>query len=291
MIKQEQTQLTAQDVSGQIRGLMSEKYVAPDYLELFQGVFETQYELEQKLHVEDIYPLITKEEAERRIRQGLPVIDINKLRFNEAELCYLLERICSILAKYRKGEELVTERLLRGTKSAELSLKDLAFAFVTADEKCLRQISEKIGGSKEELVFVAKALVAPFLRVCARSFRGWVDLDQILTGRCPICGGLPLMAKLRAEDGKRIFECFLCNTQWAFKRLRCPFCGNEDANTLGFFFVEETPYRVDKCDKCKGYIKTVDERKKPEGALRVLPVEDAATLYLDILAAKEGYQD
>jgi FdhE protein len=98
------------------------------------------------------------------------------------------------------------------------------------------------------------------------------------------------MAKLRREDGKRILECSLCNTQWVFKRLRCPFCGNEDADTLGFFFVEEATYRVDKCDKCKRYIKTVDERKKPEGGLRALLVEDVATLYLDMLAAKEGYQ-
>jgi len=33
----------------------------------------------------------------------------------------------------------------------------------------------------------------------------------------------------------------------------------------------------------------VDERKKPEGELKALPVEDVVTLYLDILAAKEGY--
>jgi hypothetical protein len=34
----------------------------------------------------------------------------------------------------------------------------------------------------------------------------------------------------------------------------------------------------------------VDERKKPECGLRALSVEDVATLYLDMLAAKEGYQ-
>jgi len=282
--------LTPDDVSEQIRGLTSEAYVAPDYLQLFQELFEAQYETERKLRAKKLYPLITKKEAAKRIGRGLPVIDCSKLQFDEVEFDDLLERMCSILTKKAGDNNLAVERLLEAEKAGEVSLEDLTRTAITRDGKYLEQLCEKVGGDKEELIFIATALVAPLLRVCARAIRGKVDLDQVLTDSCPICGGTPLMAKLRREDGKRILECSLCRTQWAFKRLRCPFCGNEDADTLGFFFVEEATYRVDKCDRCQRYIKTVDERKKPEAGLRALSVEDVATLYLDMLAAREGYQ-
>ena len=71
-----------------------------------------------------------------------------------------------------------------------------------------------------------------------------------------------------------------------------PSCGNENVEKLGFFFAEgDNAYRVDKCDVCQKYIKTADERKNPEGEAKSLALLDAATLYLDILAEKEGYQN
>ena len=98
------------------------------------------------------------------------------------------------------------------------------------------------------------------------------------------------MAKFRRDDGKRILECSLCATNWSFMRVKCPFCENNDKDSLRFFFVDEkSPYRVDVCDKCKRYIKTVDERKLPKNQEVVLVIEDIATSYLDILAEKEKY--
>jgi FdhE protein len=100
------------------------------------------------------------------------------------------------------------------------------------------------------------------------------------------------MAKLEREEGRRILQCSLCSTEWAFRRLQCPFCRNDDHDTLRFFFVdEESPYRVDVCDICKRYIKTVDERKLEEEKKVMLTLENIATLFLDILAVEEGYRN
>ena len=46
---------------------------------------------------------------------------------------------------------------------------------------------------------------------------------------------------------------------------------------------------VETCEGCKGYIKTVDERKLPEDETVLSVVEEAATLHLDLLAEREGY--
>jgi hypothetical protein len=43
------------------------------------------------------------------------------------------------------------------------------------------------------------------------------------------------------------------------------------------------------CDKCKRYIKCVDERKMELGKEINFAIEDMATLYLDALAKEKGY--
>jgi FdhE protein len=56
-----------------------------------------------------------------------------------------------------------------------------------------------------------------------------------------------------------------------------------------FYYHEESPHRLYVCDKCKRYIKCVDERKMQLGQGTDLRVEDMATLYLDTLAREKGY--
>ena len=115
------------------------------------------------------------------------------------------------------------------------------------------------------------------------------DNSVWLKGNCPVCGGEPLMAKLEGETGKRILQCYLCRTEWAFARLECPFCGNSDQDKLRYFYDEEDKsYRVEVCDKCKMYLKTADTRLTEKDV--VLFVENLATLHLDIVAKEEGFQ-
>jgi len=283
--------LTPEDVDRQIRDLMLESYVAPAYLQLFQEIFNAQYQTEKKLEAKNLYPAVDKRGADKRREQGLPILDPDKLRFDENELGDLLQKLYSILLNYAADKSIVPNRLLEAKESGELSLCELVRAIMANNKEYLRCVSEKTGEGEEEIIFFARAIASPFLNACARDINQKIDMDLIQANNCPICGGKPAMAKLRQKDGKRVLECSFCNTQWEFKRLRCPFCGNEDHNTLGFFFLEEqSAYRIDKCDKCKRYIKTVDEQKKAEDKLKALTIEDVATLYLDILAQKEGYQ-
>ena len=59
---------------------------------------------------------------------------------------------------------------------------------------------------------------------------------------------------------------------------------------LRYFYTEKEgrAYRIDVCDKCKRYIKTIDAK---ELGMEVIPrIEDVGTMYLDILAEKQGYK-
>ncbi|HOG08797.1 MAG TPA: formate dehydrogenase accessory protein FdhE, partial [Syntrophales bacterium] len=107
-------------------------------------------------------------------------------------------------------------------------------------------------------------------------------------GYCPICGREPKIGQIRDEEGRRCLFCSQCGYEWTFRRIKCPFCGNDEQQSLAYFTIEdEERYRVDVCNVCKRYLKIVDFRQTQETPN--LDVEDIATLHLDMLATEEGY--
>ena len=82
--------------------------------------------------------------------------------------------------------------------------------------------------------FFGRALVQPFAESLAS--RGQIDLENVGVD-CPFCGAKPAVAVRRGEGdgGKRSLVCSLCSTEWAFRRILCPNCGEEDKEKLPVF--------------------------------------------------------
>jgi len=151
------------------------------------------------------------------------------------------------------------------------------------------EIDQKTGVDKEIIAFTLLMSIIPFYSCYAREIAGLANLGLWQKGYCPVCGQRPHIAKFRVEDGARIMGCWLCRTQWRFARLACPFCENRDQGSLQFFYVEENKVRrVYVCEKCKGYVKTVDS--KMMGKDVILDIESIVTMHLDLKAVKEGYK-
>jgi FdhE protein len=71
--------------------------------------------------------------------------------------------------------------------------------------------------------------------------------------------------------------------------MECPFCGNSDQEKMRFFSEEgDRVHRVEVCDVCKAYLKVVDLRETERAV--VLFVENLATIHLDLVAKREGFQ-
>lgn len=106
---------------------------------------------------------------------------------------------------------------------------------------------------------------------------------------CPLCGSKPLAGVLRPEgDGaKRSLICALCAHEWAYRRIVCPGCGEEDVHKLAVYTAQDFGHvRVEACDSCRTYIKTVDLTKNG----RALPaVDELATIPLNLWAVEHGY--
>jgi FdhE protein len=106
---------------------------------------------------------------------------------------------------------------------------------------------------------------------------------------CPLCGGRPIVGVLRSEgDGaKKSLICMLCSHEWNFRRIYCPACGEEREPQMAFYSTTEIAHvRVDVCDSCHHYMKTVDLTKDGHA---VPVVDELATIPLNLWAAEHGY--
>jgi len=122
--------------------------------------------------------------------------------------------------------------------------------------------------------FFARALLQPYMECLPR---------------CADCGKKPLVGILRGEgDGaKRSLMCSLCSREWEFRRLVCPACGEEQNDRLPVYTAAGLEYvRVEACDTCHAYIKSVDLTKN---GLAVPCVDEIATVSLDLWAEEQGY--
>jgi FdhE protein len=106
---------------------------------------------------------------------------------------------------------------------------------------------------------------------------------------CPLCSSKPQVGVLRPEGdgGKRSLVCALCSHEWDFRRIVCPACGEEDVHKLAVYSAPELAHvRVEACDTCRSYIKTVDLTKDGHA---VPVVDELATIPLNLWATDHGY--
>jgi FdhE protein len=136
----------------------------------------------------------------------------------------------------------------------------------------------------------ADPMHAFFARVLLQAFAPHVDtVPPGVQPLCPVCGEKPVAAVLRPEGdgGKRFLLCSRCFTEWEFRRLLCPHCGEEDKDKLPVYTATEFPHvRVEACDTCRVYLKSIDLTKN---GLAVPEVDELASIALDLWAAERGY--
>ena len=141
--------------------------------------------------------------------------------------------------------------------------------------------------------FFPKVVLQPYAQCLAASGVRPVDRDPPQSRyACPFCGGPPQLSILEnaagADGGGRQLMCATCFTVWPFGRVLCAHCGEDDEHRLGYFHAPPFEHlRVDSCDTCKHYLKTVDLTRLG----RAVPVVDeVAGAALDLWAVEHGYQ-
>jgi FdhE protein len=193
------------------------------------------------------------------------------------EVCRQFEPF--LLVVEQNGPDSLREAARELRSSGENSHAELLSAFWNACE-----VGALPAGPSD---FFARA----FLQPCAERIRALVTLHG--NGPepyvCPYCARKPGFGVLRplGDGGQRSLVCSFCLAEWKFRRIVCPGCGEENHAKLPVYTAEELNHvRVEACDSCRTYIKTVDMTKSG----RAEPVVDEmASVPLDLWAQKQGY--
>lgn len=275
-----------------LAGIRELKKATPDMASLFDyyaAILQAQRETKSSFHP-DVNSLDI-ESCQERIAEGLPFLRAEDIRMDWGLFDRLFDRISEISRECTDTSNSADAWPSISDIYSDMHNEwhDTLLAGLLEDKTLLDESAERTGTDLGVFTFLVCQSVTPFLESYAERVREHIDDSVWLRGYCPVCGGEPLMGKLEQEVGKRLLQCHLCRTEWGFKRLECPFCGNSDQEKLRFFYdQEDSIHRVEVCDLCKAYLKTVDARKTEKAP--TLFVEDLATLHLDIVAKREGFK-
>ena len=223
---------------------------------------------------------------ETKIAGGLPLVDLSSGDFDLTEPRQYFLALLGIAEKRVSGETGdMIEKIQAGTIDFEKMIRD---SFCTLHDEASNDLEDAEDDAFDLVDLFLEESLRPAMEKVVEKYGKVVNAASWSEGYCPICGKEPKIGEIKEEEGSRFLFCNQCGFEWHFKRITCPFCGNDEQQTLAYFTVEgDERYRVDVCNECKRYIKMVDFRETKEEAN--LDVEDIATLHLDMLANEEGY--
>jgi Protein involved in formate dehydrogenase formation len=107
---------------------------------------------------------------------------------------------------------------------------------------------------------------------------------------CPHCGFGVLCSVLREEGmgRRRLGSCSICSNEWALPRLGCLRCSEQDPEKRPIFTFEDWPHiRVEACESCGGWLKSLELAKDAEAL--AMP-DDVASSAINLWASGRGYE-
>jgi len=252
-------------------------------LDFYQKIREKQEEVRTSVKVDPL--VLSKAGKDLPPREGFPLLQKEDFPIDLESSSTLFRSICEIAKgsnpflsrEVKKIEEIFENKRLDLTELFQQGIR----------EQKIEQVAEKFALDKKVFLFLLQESGRPSVESAVSRLCEELPSGTQLKGDCPLCGSPPTLSLLKEETGKRFLFCPHCSYQWQVDRLACPFCSNYDHETLRYLYAEdEEAYRIDLCEKCHQYIKTIDLRK-----MDVLDpfLEDIATLHLDVLASQKGF--
>lgn len=258
----------------------------PSYAELitfYARIFTAQEDARLRI---SLPPVRLSDELVRiKRREQLPLVMTAEMAFDRQAAEDLLKEICRITIDC--GPELArAAQALSGQPPKAAALFE---PFLKAQESDILAGAEEMGVEPKALAFFLYHSLRPSLCNGAAQLATYLDPSPSgEQGHCPVCGSPPAIAWLEGE-GQRHLSCGFCWHRWPVNRARCPFCGSRNQEGLLYLYSEEEKeYRVDACQSCRTYLKTVDTRVLGRPAYP--PLEQVASLHLDLKASETGYE-
>lgn len=278
---------TSDQILKAVEGVKKIKPAYDSILQLYEKIFLAQADSENHIHLNDID--IPQNTLDIKVKEKLPLIEISQFSFDAEAAKKLFVKLCDIFLELSDDKHKPVKALKEAVLDKKLNSTVLFSAFLANDEEFFNKVSVDFNIDKELLGLVVYNSINPSLVSFARRISRHLSKEEEWgKGYCPVCGSPPAISTFE-ENGKRFFFCGFCWHKWAAKRIFCPFCENTDHESLRYFYAEnEEVYRVDACDRCNKYIKTIDTRKTDR--LIYPPLEYLATAHIDIRIKEMGIE-
>jgi FdhE protein len=279
-----------------------------EVITFYKEIVKEQLKVKENIQLPSID--LAEEKTRGKFQKGFPLLELNLIPVSLKAYKTLAEELANLLKKRGPSVTAEMEKIRKDILRDSNIFISLAQNYLLHNWAPIYDLSQDHNLDTALLFFFIKSSVKPFAESLAEEIISNCNLPPWSEASCPICGSLPSLAYLKPArsyvDGhgqllpsheevprqalKRFLVCSLCNYCWSFPRLKCPFCRTERQGALRYFCIDsnEKGIRVDVCNDCKGYIKTIDYEYE-QIAEEVLFLEDLDTIYLDLVAEKEGY--
>jgi FdhE protein len=277
--------LTSLQVKKAVESVRKNKPVYAEILDFYGQVFDAQEDCKVRIRLKPIH--ISEKRLSVKAREKLPLIDVDCFVYDENESVNLFMTICN-LAKTTNSKLAASAEVIMNAAKGTIKPPELLSGFLDGNEALFENIAVELEIEKQIIGFITYNSLKPSLFLCADQLAVYLNnSDPWLKGYCPICGNAPILSILE-QEGRRKLVCSFCWQVWSAKRVYCPYCDSSQNKDRHYFYSEEEKEaRVDLCDHCKKYIKTIDTRKVDR--LIYPSLEHISNLHLDIKAQEMGF--
>ncbi len=252
-------------------------------LETWQN--EQQIRLQQKCsyeRVDEVLPLLSE--------QKKPIMILGQFVVDPVQYRAVFVSLLAFMSEARPDLKEAMDNLIKDIE--QLDFQQLVKNLLNGKYEPFAALAETYGISSELLVFLFEHAVRPFLRIYAAPYQEQLYEDTFqhwdFPSQCPVCGSKSHFSRLRPIDSRRFMFCDRCFIEWEAKYLQCIHCGNDTPGTIKYLSIEnDESHQLYTCEKCKGYLKTYNEKQGGRGV--DLFIANIETIYLDLLAQEKGY--
>jgi len=232
-------------------------------------------------------PPLDRQAAADRLHAGVPLLQGAAPFVAVAAVAGLFHDLAKSVVR---GEAVAAGRaVLERVDSGVLDLEQAVQSALALDTVAVNETLAGAGAALPVAAALLQHALAPAFHLAGEAYAPLLVNSGWGSSGCPVCGAQPLLGELRGGESRRVLRCGRCGASWEFQRLRCVYCDSRDHKNLTFWHVagQSDFLRIDTCDGCGGYIKSM-ARLDPI-PYELLPAEDLATAPLDIAALERGY--
>jgi FdhE protein len=224
-----------------------------------------------------------------KLSTGTPLLQGIALEFERDKMHELMLRLAIALESDGGKKRGQYRRIRRALEEGRLEVDTLLASVAAGTDATVASAAQEFQVDPGLLRALAHNTLKPAMRLICRQLTPLVDGIPWDRGYCFICGSGAALGELQDHQLQKHLRCGQCGADWAFPRLSCSHCGNDDHHTLGLLYPDpwDGHARIEICDRCGGYLKVIVSFA-PTPADH-LPIEDLDTLHLDYIAQAHSY--